>query len=69
MPFLIPPDNNGLQNPFLALIEIALLWIAILVNIVFFYRISKRAGVLLIPYMVWVSLAAFLNYGVWVLNL
>lgn len=58
----------GLQNPLLALIEIVLLWIAILVNIVFFYRISKRAGVLLIPYIVWVSLAAFLNYGVWVLN-
>jgi benzodiazapine receptor len=58
----------GLQNPFLALVEIALLWIAILVNIVFFYRISRKAGILLVPYIIWVTLASALNYGVWVLN-
>ena len=59
----------GLQNPFLAFIEIALLWIAILANIVFFYRISKKAGLLLVPYLLWVSFAAFLNYNIWMLNL
>jgi len=58
----------GLQSPFFAFVEIVLLWIAILVNIIFFYRISKWAGILLIPYIMWVSVAAFLNYSVWVLN-
>ncbi len=58
----------GLQNPFLAFIEIVFLWIAILVNIIFFYRITKAAGIILVPYILWVSVAALLNYGVWVLN-
>ncbi len=59
----------GLQSPFLAFIEIALLWIAILATIAFFYRVSKRAGLLLVPYLLWVSFAAFLNYSIWMLNL
>ena len=58
----------GLQNPYLAFIEIIILWIAILTTIILFYRISKKAGIMLIPYLVWVSIAAFLNYSVWVLN-
>jgi len=59
----------GLQNPFLGLVEIFVLWLAILANIVLFYRISKIAGYLLIPYILWVSFAAFLNYNIWILNL
>ena len=58
----------GLQNPFLAFAEIILLWVAILFNIIFFYRISKAAGIILVPYILWVSVAALLNYSVWVLN-
>ncbi len=59
----------GLQNPFLAFIEIVLLWIAILATTILFYGISKKAGLLLIPYLLWVSFAAFLNYSIWILNL
>jgi len=59
----------GLQNPFLAFAEIVLLWIAILASIILFYRISKKAGLLLVPYILWVSFAAFLNYSVWILNI
>ncbi|MBU1120469.1 tryptophan-rich sensory protein [Candidatus Micrarchaeota archaeon] len=58
----------GLQNPFLAFIEIILLWISILATIILFYRISVKASILLIPYIVWVSIAALLNYSVWILN-
>jgi tryptophan-rich sensory protein len=58
----------GLQNPFIAFTEIIVLWIAILANIVVFYRISKKAGILLVPYIVWVTIAALLNYSVWILN-
>lgn len=59
----------GLQNPFLAFVEVVILWIAILANIIVFYRIDRNAGLLLIPYIAWVTIAAFLNYGVWVLNI
>lgn len=59
----------GLQSPFYALIEIIILWIAILLTILSFYKISKRAGILLLPYISWVSLAAILNYYIWLLNI
>ena len=59
----------GLQNPFFAFIEIIVLWVVILINIILFYRISEKAGFLLVPYILWVSFAAFLNYSIWLLNL
>ena len=58
----------GLRSLSGGLIEIVFLWIAILVNIILFYRISKAAGVLLIPYIVWVTIASYLNYTVFILN-
>lgn len=58
----------GLQNPFYGLIEIIVLWFAILITIVRFYKIDKRAGIILFPYILWVSIAAALNYYIWVLN-
>jgi tryptophan-rich sensory protein len=59
----------GLQSPFLGLVEIAFLWVAILVNIASFYRVRKEAGYLLVPYIAWVSFAAVLNLNVWLLNM
>ena len=58
----------GLKSPFLAFLEIILLWLAILINIISFYKISKTAGLLLLPYILWVSFAALLNFSVWQLN-
>lgn len=58
----------GLQNPFLAFIEILLLWLAILATIILFYKISKKAALLLVPYILWVSFAVLLNYSIWLLN-
>jgi translocator protein len=49
-------------------ILILILWIAILANIVAFYIISKPAGILLVPYIIWVSIASYLNYSVYLLN-
>lgn len=59
----------GLQNPGAAFAEIIVLWLSILASIILFYRIDRRAGLILVPYILWVSFAAFLNYSVWVLNL
>lgn len=52
-----------------AFIVILILWIAILANVIAFYVISKPAGILLVPYIVWVSIASYLNYTVYLLNI
>lgn len=58
----------GFQNPGLALVEIAVLWLLILATILFFARVSSIAAFLLIPYLLWVSFASYLNYMIWTLN-
>jgi len=58
----------GLQSPFYAFIIIIFLWVLIAGSIYFFYKISKTAAYLLIPYIIWVSFAAVLNYYIWILN-
>ncbi len=58
----------GLQNPFLALIEIMLLWLMIFETIKVFKPIDALAGKLLIPYLLWVSFAMILNGSIWWLN-
>ncbi|MBI4359166.1 MAG: tryptophan-rich sensory protein [Candidatus Nealsonbacteria bacterium] len=58
----------GLKNPGGALINIVLLWFAIVWTIVVFYKISKPAAYLLVPYLLWVSFASYLNYSIWALN-
>lgn len=58
----------GLHNPFLALIEIILLWLMILETYYLFKKIVKTAGLLLLPYLAWVSFATILNASIWWLN-
>lgn len=58
----------GLRSPLLGLMDILLLWIAILFTIFYFFQVSKFAGLLLIPYLLWVSFATVLNFSLWILN-
>ncbi|MDI9256487.1 MULTISPECIES: TspO/MBR family protein [Flavobacterium] len=58
----------GMQNPLLALIEIVLLWLLIYETYHQFRKIDKTAGMLLIPYLAWVSFATVLNASIWWLN-
>ncbi|MEZ6132054.1 MAG: TspO/MBR family protein [Planctomycetaceae bacterium] len=58
----------GLHRPDWAFFEIVVLWLAIVATIVLFRRESTAAAWLLVPYLAWVSFAAFLNYGFWTLN-
>ena len=46
-----------------------LLWAMIVLLIRMFYAISKPAAFLLLPYLLWVTFAGYLNFGIWVLNL
>jgi tryptophan-rich sensory protein len=52
----------------LAFAEVLLLWALIAATLVAFWRIRPLAGALLLPYLLWVSFAATLNYSVWRLN-
>lgn len=58
----------GLRSPLYALVVIAALWLSIIVTMRRFFEISQKAGALLVPYILWVSFAAFLNYTIWRLN-
>lgn len=58
----------GLQRPELALIEVIILWAAILATTIAFFKIEKIAGILLLPYLGWVSFAIYLNYSIYHLN-
>ncbi|MBM0105278.1 tryptophan-rich sensory protein [Steroidobacter sp. S1-65] len=51
-----------------AFVDILLLWLLIVATLIAFWRIRPLAGALLIPYLLWVSFAAALNYSVWQLN-
>jgi len=58
----------SLKSPGLAFFELLMLWVAIEYTIINFYRVSKPAGYLLIPYILWVTFAGFLNYTIWMMN-
>lgn len=58
----------GLERPSAAAVEILLLWLAIAATTVVFWRRSLAAGVLLAPYLAWVSFAVALNWAIWRLN-
>ena len=67
---------NGLWTPIffgqhligLALVEIIMMWAAILLTILVFWRVSKPAALLLLPYIFWVSFAVVLNASLFLLN-
>jgi benzodiazapine receptor len=58
----------GLKMPGIALTELILLWISIMATIIAFWRMTRLASLLLVPYLLWVSFATVLNYAIWQLN-
>jgi translocator protein len=57
-----------MKRPDWALIEVALLWLSIVALIVVLGAQSTTAGLLMVPYLVWVSIASFLNYRIVQMN-
>ena len=51
-----------------ALVWLLLLWVLIIAMILLFWPVDRLAALLQIPYLLWVTFAAYLNYGVWRLN-
>lgn len=58
----------GFQSPLAGIVVIVLLWIAILITILHFFRLSITAGSIMMPYILWVSFAMALNVSIWMLN-
>lgn len=58
----------GLQAPGAALMNIVMLWAAIAAYTLTAATLDRRAAWLFVPYLAWVSFAAYLNAGVWWLN-
>jgi len=51
-----------------AFVDVIVLWVLIVATLFAFWRIRPAAGVLLAPYLLWVTFAAALNYAIWQLN-
>ena len=66
--FLWPIFFFNLKWYFFSFLWILLLWVLIIVMIREFSRISKTAGYLLVPYLLWVTFATYLTFAIWVLN-
>jgi benzodiazapine receptor len=58
----------GMKSKGGGVITIIVLWLLIVATMTASFRVSGWAGLLLIPYIVWVSIASYLNIGVWLLN-
>ena len=58
----------GLRSPGGAFVEVVILWIGITLTMVSFWAVYWVAGVLFLPYLLWVSFAAILNFTIWRLN-
>lgn len=52
----------------MAFLEILVLWVLIVATIVAFWRIRRSAGLLMLPYLAWVTFAAMLTYSIWQRN-
>ena len=58
-----------LRSPFYGLVEITFLFVAIVATVISFNKVSKNAAMLMIPYLLWVCFAAYLNLSVMLLNM
>ena len=58
----------GMKSKGGGVIIIVVLWLLILATMIASFRVSGWAGALLIPYIVWVSIASYLNIGIWLLH-
>lgn len=66
--FIWPIIFFNLHAYLFAFIWLILLWALVLAMILLFYRCSHCAAYLQIPYLLWITFAAYLNYSVWMLN-
>ena len=74
--YIVQLTVNGLWSWFffgqqwigVALVDLLLLVLLVVIAMVLFFRSNRKAGFLLIPYLLWISFAAALNFQIWILN-
>lgn len=66
--FIWPIIFFNMQAFLFAFIWILLLWVLIIAMIAEFYTINKTAALLQLPYLLWVTFAAYLNFAIWLLS-
>ncbi len=66
--FAWSPIFFGMQNISLAFVVLVLMYLFLILTIITFFKYSKLASIMLIPYMLWLSFAAYLNFSFLVLN-
>lgn len=59
------PVFFGKRDMRAGMIVIACFWVAVLATLIAFWRLDMIAGLLFVPYLVWVSVASALNWSVW----
>ena len=62
------PVFFGLKKMGTAFIVMSSLWLSVFAMIIFCWKLEAILGIILLPYLVWVSFAAALNFSVWRLN-
>jgi hypothetical protein len=65
---VLPPRRSGRRAPGWALVEVAVLLVAIAATAASFSKVSRTAALLLVPYLLWTGFASVLNFSVWRLN-
>ena len=58
----------GMRSPLAGAVVISALWVAILLTMITFFKISSAAGLMLAPYILWVGFASILNFSIYFLN-
>lgn len=58
--------NGGIY--LFSLVWLVILWVLVLLMIISFYKINKTAAYLQIPYLLWLTFAAYLNLSIYILN-
>lgn len=66
--FIWPIFFFGFEAYLFSFILIIILWIFVLMTTISFYKINKTSGLLMIPYVIWLTFAGYLNLGVYLLN-
>jgi len=59
----------GMRQPGWAFVDIVALWVAVAATMIAFYRVTPTAGLLLAPYLAWITFASALNLAIWRMNL
>ncbi|UBH46331.1 tryptophan-rich sensory protein [Thomasclavelia ramosa] len=66
--FIWPIIFFNLRLYLLAFIWLIILWLLILITAILFYKTNKLAGYLMLPYLIWVTFAGYLNLSIYLLN-